>query len=237
MKGAWQIVRFNWPSYLCAGLVIVMCWVGLGKGSLLSGVAIGFLAVTAYFVIASLVSSYWVYDGSSWAGSSWMAPILPPPYGRSWIIQTGFDPSGGRIQQQLGSARTIDLYGIPGVGGASVRRAHSANSSSSAEVLAALPPEESAAETIIAAFALHEIRDREARRAFFRALARSLSPSGRLLIVEHLRDAANFLVYGSGFLHFLPAEEWRQCARQAGFHPETEVSMTPFVRIFVWTKR
>ncbi len=235
-KGAWQIVRFNWPSYVLAFVVIVICVYALQKPLVSQWLLVSIVVTTIYFSAASLIASHWVYDLSPWAEASWLTDLLPSPRGRALIIQTGFDASEGRIQQQLGSFGVIDLFGTPGIGGATVRRARRANALDQAAVMAALPAAPAVAETIVAAFALHEIRGASARRTFFRALERALAPQGRLLVIEHLRDWKNFLVFGLGFLHFLPATEWKSCAAEAGLKLEKELSMTPFVRVFLWRK-
>lgn len=233
-KGAWQIVRFNWPSYVLAFVVTVLCVYALQKPWVPLWLLAAILVTTIYFSVASLLASHWVYDLSPWAGSSWLTDLLPPPCGRVLMIQTGFDSSEGRIQQQLGPCDVTDLYGTPGIGGATVRRARRASALDQTTVMEALPAGPAVAEIIVAAFALHEIRGAAARRTFFKALEQALTPQGRLHVTEHLRDWKNFLVFG--FLHFLPATEWKSCAAQAGLKLDKELSMTPFVRVFLWKK-
>ena len=97
----------------------------------------------------------------------------------------------------------------------------------------ALPLETGTLEAAFVIFAAHEIRDAEARLRFFRELHRVLAPGGRLLLVEHLRDAANFLAFGPGFLHFLPRGEWLRLAHASGFAIVREFGITPFVRVFL----
>jgi len=91
-------------------------------------------------------------------------------------------------------------------------------------------------ETIDAAFlffAAHELRDDEARIRLFRELARVLRSDGELSVIEHLRDSANFLAFGPGFIHFFSRSAWLQTAAAAGLQVRTEKSITPFVRVFI----
>jgi hypothetical protein len=233
MKGVWQIVRFNWPMYAAAGVIMGLCLAALRMDGIPQSIVLAVFAVTAYFTGASLLASYWVYDVSPWAGSSWLASFLPPPYQRAWVIQTGFDPSEGRLRRQLGACTVIDLYDAPGVGGASVRRAR--NAAVDLTGMQSMLPQGNA-ETIVAAFALHEIRESSQRERFFQTLARGLTPQGRLMIIEHLRDWKNFSVFGLGFLHFRPLREWLLCADKAGLREEAQYPITPFVRVIVWRK-
>jgi hypothetical protein len=65
---------------------------------------------------------------------------------------------------------------------------------------------------------------------------RVLTPGGYVVLVEHVRDLANFMVFGPGFLHFLPAGEYRHLASMTGLEVIREVRMTPFVRILLLRK-
>ena len=79
----------------------------------------------------------------------------------------------------------------------------------------------------------HELRTDEARGALFTELRRVLGPGGRIVVAEHLRDWANFLAYGPGFLHFHSRRTWVRCFTRHRFDIHAEFSITPFVRIFV----
>jgi SAM-dependent methyltransferase len=79
----------------------------------------------------------------------------------------------------------------------------------------------------------HELRSDEARGALFTELRRVLGPGGRVVVAEHLRDWANFLAYGPGFLHFHSRRTWIRCFARHRFDVHREFSITPFVRVFV----
>jgi len=64
-----------------------------------------------------------------------------------------------------------------------------------------------------------------------------LAVSGTVLLVEHLRDLANFAAFGPGYLHFMPRNEWRRLARIAGLEVEKEQSMTPFVKTMLLRRK
>jgi hypothetical protein len=55
-------------------------------------------------------------------------------------------------------------------------------------------------------------------------------------VVEHLRDWANFLAFGPGFLHFLAEQAWQQAAAAGGLRIEKRLRVTPFVNVFVLRK-
>ena len=236
--GALQIIHFNWPAYAFACGVAGGCALALAMPGPERFIAAAVLAPTVYLTAASILASHWIYDLSPLSDWVWLPAWLPAPAGRWLLIQSGFDPTGGRLRALLPAASlpVVDLYGVPGVGGASVRRARAANENDALGSVAALPEEAAVCDTILAVFALHEIRTPAARADFFRSLARALAPGGRLVVIEHLRDWNNFLVFGPGFLHFLPGGEWRRRASEAGLRFEKETSITPFVRAFLWSR-
>jgi hypothetical protein len=51
------------------------------------------------------------------------------------------------------------------------------------------------------------------------------------VLVEHTRDAASFLAFGPGFLHFLPRSEWLRLVAASGLRVAKELRITPFVTV------
>jgi len=84
-------------------------------------------------------------------------------------------------------------------------------------------------------FKKHEIRDEKERILFFKELKRILAPKGEIIVVEHLRDTANFLVYNIGFLHFHARQVWIRTFKEAGLTIKSETKHTPFISIFTLT--
>ncbi|MDH6121006.1 hypothetical protein ABH930_005130 [Kitasatospora sp. GAS204A] len=64
-----------------------------------------------------------------------------------------------------------------------------------------------------------------------------LRPGGTLILVEHLRDAANTAVYGPGAWHFLPRSEWLRLAYGAGLVEAGERRIGGFATAFAPRKR
>lgn len=99
-----------------------------------------------------------------------------------------------------------------------------------------LPLAAGSLDTIFLTFAVHEVRRLDDQRSLYRELGRVLRPGGRLVVTEHLRDAANLTVFGPGAWHFQRGSVWRSRALEAGLRCEQEESITPFVRRLVWTR-
>jgi hypothetical protein len=232
--GALEIVRFNWPAYALAGAVVSVCVLAVPMGGWISALAGAALLVTVWLTVASVVVSHWVYDCSAIAHWDWVPAWIASP-ARCLAVQTGFDATHGRLAALVPSLTVVDLYGTPGVGGASVERARRLHPPS-APARTALPPDTHTCDAAVAAFALHEIHEPDERARCFRSLANALAPGGRLLVVEHLRDTSNLLAFGPGAFHFLPEREWRRCGDAAGLRLARSAPITPYVRAFLWTK-
>ena len=178
--------------------------------------------------------TYHVGGLDRYAHWDWVPAWIASP-ARCLAVQTGFDATHGRLAALVPSLTVVDLYGTPGVGGASVERARRLHPPS-APARTALPLDTGTCDAAVAAFALHEIHEPDERGRCFRSLANALAPGGRLLVVEHLRDASNLLAFGPGVFHFLPEREWRRCGDAAGLRLARSAPITPFVRAFLWTK-
>jgi len=79
----------------------------------------------------------------------------------------------------------------------------------------------------------HELRRHDDRVTLLRETARVVAPAGRIVVAEHLRDLANFLAFGPGFLHFHSAATWRRAFAGAGLIVEKRFRVTRFVAVYV----
>jgi hypothetical protein len=84
--------------------------------------------------------------------------------------------------------------------------------------------------------AAHEIRNDSERIIFFKELSRILTPEGKVIVTEHLRDIPNFLTYNIGFLHFHSKATWYKTFATAGLAVNKEIKTTPFISTFILTK-
>lgn len=235
-KGAQQILQFNRRSYASAVLVLALCALLWQDESLSRPLLLLVGLVTLYFSLASLLVSHWIYDLSPIATWTWLPGWLGSPVKKWAMVQAGFDSTHGAFEKAVGEPPlfVLDLYGRPGAGGASVQAARLLFPPG--PVITEFPAGPAQCQWIMAIFAVHEFHSSGGRENFFKDMAQALVPGGHLVVVEHLRDAANFVAFGPGFFHFYPAQEWRRCAEVAGLLKEKETSITPFVHAFLWRK-
>src|SRR5690606_3910952 len=98
--------------------------------------------------------------------------------------------------------------------------------------VSAIAVDDAWADLVVVTLAAHEVRDPAAREQLFRELRRISAPTGRIILVEHLRNPAALLAFGPGFFHFLPRSEWISLCDRTGLQIESERDITPFVHVF-----
>ncbi len=237
-QGVWNIIHFNWHFYLIVGLIMIGLlllkslfppflhfWllVGLGSGCLIT--------------IISLLVSYYVYDCSNlyeldWLDDSNQLQLLN--------VNAGFDETSSTIKNKYPSTKlTIcDFYDPQRHTEISIRRARKAYPPQPETISInsqALPFPNHRFDKSIVIFAAHEIRDEAERVLFFQELNRVTKSTGKIYVMEHLRDTSNFLAYTIGFLHFYSKKTWLTTFRMAGLSIQDKKKLNPFITLFILT--
>jgi SAM-dependent methyltransferase len=239
--GLRQIVRFNWPFYAVAGTVVTAgLWTihrwplgGRAQAALYSAAGLA-----ALWLAASLTASWIVYDRSQLMTGTWIEKALGfrPA---TWVnIHAGLDETTPVLRALFNGSRgrVFDIFDAAEMTERSIARARRL-----APVGAApepvdyrrLPAEAGTIDAALLLLSAHELRTHDARVALFAEIQRVLSPDGRVVVAEHLRDWPNFMAFGPGFLHFHSRRTWTRAFLQAGFTVHQEFSITPFVCVFV----
>lgn len=244
-RGSWEgvgkVVSFN-PAFFLGGAAAL----GLAAAALRSfpwprrlaalGWA-GLVAGAAQFA-ASIVATHAVYDRSPLFRWTWLPQALggfPPE--RALVAHSGFDEVSVPLRAILPETgfRVLDLHDAgemtePSI--ARARRLYPPPPGTEPAPWRAWPVETGAVGAVFLLFAAHEWRTPEGRIELLREARRVLAPGGRIILAEHLRDAANFAVYGPGALHFHSRETWRQDWTAAGLRAVDEIALTPFVHVW-----
>ena len=235
-KGMLDIWHYNRPQYINAAWVILLVAAvnsfapfpliirrGLWVGCILA----------AYWSLASLVVSHWVYDRSELMRLHWLEALFPQASERILNLHAGVDDSSVRLREIFHAAEivTADFFDAALMNEPSIHRARKLRGADPKAVVShrRLPYETASFHLVSVIFAAHELRTPAERRALLGECRRVLLPEGRILVVEHLRDVPNFIAFGPGFLHFHSAGAWKQDFAAAGLHVVTERSITPFV--------
>jgi hypothetical protein len=240
-QGMMTIAQFNWPFYVVSVAVSIASLVGwfLLPGyvwKLICGVTcVGAL----YFLLGSLGVSHLVYDRSDLYQWGWLNRALNGANIRQAIFcHSGFDETSAELYEKLGAVQwqVLDHFNEKQMTEASIRRARALFPPTSGTLSSrydAWPLTAESADVVIGLLAIHELRSEAERSAWFAESRRCLRKGGRVVLAEHVRDAANFLAFGPGFLHFHSPASWRRCWEDAGLRSLDEFRVTPFVRIFV----
>ena len=238
--GVRQIVRFNRPFYVGASTGAAL---GVGAAAWLPltaaprGLILAATSLMLFWLGGSIAASWVIYDRSRLTRWDWVAESLgfQPA---AWInIHAGLDESTPMLRRLLGgSGRVFDIFDPAEMTEPSIARARRL----SRNLIAAepvdsrrLPAQSASIDAVFLLLSAHELRTHDARSALFAELRRILTPGGRVVVAEHLRDVANFAAFGPGFLHFHSRRTWLCCFRTAQFLVHGEFRITPFIRVFI----
>ena len=240
-EGMWKIVRFNWPLYAAALAVFVVALVVLvfAQTPHLKIACIVGGSGAAWFLAGSLSASHIVYDRSDLHRGAWLARSLAGISPRNAAVcHCGYDEISALLCGRLSGAdiRILDHYDDATMSEPSIHRARRlfppAPGTTSAP-FSAWPVADASLHAVLGVLAIHELRAHGERAAWFAEARRCVAGGGRIVLVEHLRDFANFAAFGPGFVHFHSAATWRRAWESAGLRCVEDFRITPFLRVFV----
>jgi ubiquinone/menaquinone biosynthesis C-methylase UbiE len=241
-QGVWNIVRFNWPFYILAlGFVFLIYLFRSYADAQFTVIADLMLALIVVPTLISLLVSFYVYDLSGLYKLDWLNDLHHNNAEKIVNINAGFDEVSVLLKNKFKDAEMIacDFYDSSKHTEASIRRARKAypHYPNTLQISTTeLPFKNDSADKIFVILSAHEIRNSKERNAFFSELHRVISPTGKIVVVEHLRDAANFLAYNIGALHFHSKATWLDSFRTARMTVTREIKITPFLTAFFLSK-
>jgi hypothetical protein len=236
------IARFNWPLYGAAFAVLIAAVAGIFLFSGLFKIPCAIAGACAvYFIFGSLGVSHLVYDRSELYRWSWLDRALNDrPIRQAIFCHSGFDETSLELREHFSDAQwtVLDHYEPERMSEPSIHRARKLFPPTAGTLACshdAWPLEAGSADVIFALLAIHELRTETERAAWFAEAKRCLRTGGRVVLVEHVRDTANMLAFGPGFLHFHSCASWRRCWERARLRSLDQFSVTSFVQVFVLT--
>jgi SAM-dependent methyltransferase len=197
------------------------------------------VAAFAYGFLMPLAVSAYVYDFSGFYTFKWLKNLIPVNRGAMLMvnINAGFDETSFIIKHSYPASdlKVFDFYDPGNHTEPAIKRARkvsltypnteSINSDS-------IPLEDNCADFVFLLSAAHEIRSQEEKVLFLKECCRICKPEGQLIVVEHLRDFANFIAFSVGFTHFFSRATWKNDFKRAGFSFLQETKFTAFMSIF-----
>lgn len=242
-QGLFNIIRFNWHFYVLSLLFVLALQLITVLFPFISSTYYGQLLI--FLIVAStllsLLVSWYIYDRSGLYQFHWLQEMEITAESCMVNINAGFDETTVLLNSRFKPAQLVvfDFYDPEKHTEVSIKRARKAYPLYTGTIhvnTAALPLQNNYADYCFIVLAAHEIRDQEERTAFFRELNRIIKPSGKVIVVEHLRDLPNFLAFNIGFFHFIPKFLWMRTFEHAGFIPTQQIKITPFVNAFILEK-
>jgi SAM-dependent methyltransferase len=243
-QGVAQIVRFNWPFYLTATLllaaggcaVLVLSVPFFGRAMLFAAIA-----AAAFWLITSLIISHYIYDRAGIYDGIWIQQALSISPKRWTSFHAGLDEFSALLRKLYpeSDGSIVDLYDPNEMTEPSIKRARHLTKESARSIhvnFRALPLQNDELDAAFVLFSAHELRKSESRILFFSELRRILRSHGKIILLEHLRDWPNFFAFGPGCFHFHSRRTWSHSIGTAGLFILREFTLTPFVRAFVLAK-
>jgi len=196
------------------------------------------VGLAVYFMLASVITSYIVYDASDlYKLNWWPTRCFPESPSNGVLVHAGFDASSPTIRRKYPEIqmRVLDFFDSRVTTETSIQRAPELNPTAVQERIRfdSWPVNNGSQDAVFAIIAAHELRKDNERKAFFAEARRVLNDNGRVIVIEQLRDVFNFACFGIAALHFLPRTTWLRSFRTAGLAIKDEFKITPLLTAFV----
>ncbi|MEO9070107.1 MAG: methyltransferase domain-containing protein [Ginsengibacter sp.] len=240
-QGVRNIIRFNWHFYVLAlGLIILIFYFGdrLSTNLIIKDMLL--VLIIGSTLISLLVSTY-IYDFSNLYKLSWLDKFESSNHEKIININAGFDETSFLLKSKFENCEisVLDFYDPKKHTEISIKRARKAYPpfpNTQQVKTTNLPLQDNSADKIFTILSAHEIRNVVERESFFRELRRALSPTGQIIVTEHLRDTANFLAYNIGAFHFHSKATWHKAFQSSSLRIVKEIKITPFITTFILDK-
>jgi len=239
-QGVLNILSFNRHFYIFGiavlALIIISRQIFEWSDLLYWIVLISFL----YGLMMPLLVSAYVYDFSGYYDFKWLkkCKIDESEVKQILNINAGFDETSFIIKNNFPDAdlKVFDFYDAEKHTEPAIIRARKVSlvyPGTQQMQSHSIKIKDNSADLIFLLSAVHEIRSNAEKMQFLKECHRVCKPSGKVIMVEHLRDLPNFLAFSVGFTHFFSRKVWENAFKNSGFKTFKEVKFTPFMSIFI----
>lgn len=236
LAGVRMILGYNWPLYV-TGLATVATGAALAarrsSPTLLRLAGAAGAGVAGWLSVASVAASWWVYDLSELYRWTWLPRTVRHEPRHIIVMHAGLDEASEPVSRTwpMAAVSSLDVHGGLGRTTASLRLARrdaGRDAEAHHEAHGQLATD---TDLVVIFLAAHELRSRTARVELMRRIHHSLVVGGRLVLVEHVRDLSNAVVFGPAIGHFYPVREWRDAIGRGGLDLVAEERITPFITV------
>lgn len=197
------------------------------------------VAAFAYGLLMPLIVSAYVYDFSGYYKFNWLKDVAENDEGLQTIINinAGFDETSFIIKNRFPQAdlKVFDFYNAKQHTEPAIIRARKVSliyPNTQKIESNVIPLKNNIADIVFLLSAAHEIRSHNEKVQFLKECHRICKQDGKLVMVEHLRDAPNFFAFTVGFTHFFSRSAWKKAFKAAGYSTFQETKFTAFMSIF-----
>jgi SAM-dependent methyltransferase len=236
--GVGRVIAFNWPKYVVATIVLIGCIIAT---IVVSGAAraVAFLGALGlgYGIMGSLFATWWAYDHRADDLYQKIARQHTATDQSDWIlVHAGLDESRARLSKIIGQPVQVFDVGPTNDTSRSLRRAHSLIPrtgqviETTTNYATGLP--DGSVDTVVLLFGIHEIGNGQNAANLLLELGRVVRSAGSIVIVEHLRDIPNAVVYGPAVLHFGSGRHWKRVIANSSLHIRSSERVAGLISVF-----
>lgn len=238
-QGVLNILSFNRHFYLFGFIALLL--VIISQILIPWPVVLFWIIILAflYGLLIPLIVSAYVYDFSGYYNFDWLKKIGISNSSPDLIlnINAGFDETSFILKDYFPQAtlKVFDFYNPEKHTEKAITRARKVSLlfPDTKQIRTDLIPlSDKSVDIIFLLSAAHEIRSQQEKIVFLKECYRLCKPTGKVVMVEHLRDLPNFMAFSIGFTHFFSRGIWQKAFKAAGFSSFSETKLTPFMSIF-----
>lgn len=238
-QGVLNILSFNRHFYVIGLsvllLIVLSCLFFNVSNFIIWTIIVAFL----YGLLMPLIVSAFVYDFSEYYNFNWLNQFSISDSEENFFvnINAGFDETSFSIKEKYPKSdlKVFDFYNSEKHTEPAIVRARKVTleyPNTQKIKYNAIPLKDNSVNIIFLLSAVHEIRKDEEKVEFLKECKRVCKLNGKVIMVEHLRDAPNFFAFSVGFTHFFSNKVWKDVFKRAGFSSIFEIKFTPFMSIF-----
>lgn len=239
-QGVLNILSFNRHFYVIGLIVLALIIVSFKLFDWNSNLFYLIVALFTYGLCMPLIVSAYVYDFSGFYEFQWLkqCDVLNKDVKKIVNINAGFDETSFIIEHHFPQSeiQVYDFYNAQQHTEPAIVRARKVSTiyPNTQQINSAkIPMEDHSIDIVFLLSAIHEIRSDEEKILFLKECHRVCKKDGKVIMVEHLRDFANFTAFTIGFTHFFSKKTWKNVFEKAYFSTFEEIKFTPFMSVFI----